>query len=88
MPCFLRSEGPFAIYDHSLRYVKTTPDRPVGVTVTDKTTAQALQRHEQELADLKAKRESERDTFYNGINEERRLMYEAHMNQKKNMKAN
>ena len=45
--------------------------------MTDKTTMQALKRHEQELADLKAKRENEKATFYHGINEERRLMNEA-----------
>jgi len=40
------------------------------------------------LADLKAKRENEKATFYHGINEERRLMIEAANNQKNNMKAN
>ncbi len=88
VPAFLRSEGPFAIYDHSLRYVKATPEKPAPATVTDKTTLQALKRHEQDLAALKAKRESEKATFYHGISEERRLMAEAAANHKNNLRAN
>ena len=70
MPVFLRSEGPFSIYDHSLRYLKQQPDKPHIQTVTDQTTMQALKRHEQDLQALKCKRESEKSSFYNGIENE------------------
>ena len=88
VPVFLRSEGPFSIYDHSLRYLKQQPEKVHGETVTDQTTMQALKRHEQDLQALKAKREHEKNTFYNNIAEEHRLMTEAMNNHKSNMRAN
>lgn len=88
VPAFLRSEGPFSIYDHSLRYLKQQPEKTHNQTVTDQTTMQALKRHEQDLQNLKNKREGEKDTFYNNIREEHRLMVEAINNHASNNKAN
>lgn len=88
VPVFLRSEGPFSIYDHSLRYLKQQPEKTHNQTVTDQTTMQALKRHEAELQALKDKRESEKNNFYNNIANEQRIMYEAMQNHKQNMRAN
>jgi hypothetical protein len=59
MPAFLKSEGPFAIYDHSLRHVdeNVSDAKP---TVTDKTALAALHRYENELVRLKQLREAEK----------------------------
>lgn len=58
MPAFLRSEGPFSMYDHSLRYDgSTNAGEP---SVTDKATVAALRRYENDLANLKNLREKEK----------------------------
>ena len=59
MPVFLRSEGPFAMYDHSLRHIdyKTSDVSPTAV---DKATLAALHRYENELVRLKDLREAEK----------------------------
>jgi len=89
VPVFLKSQGPFAIYDHSLRYHGVPSETNSGhKTVTDKTTLKALQRHEQEIEALRQKREGEKDVFYQNINNERRQMLEASLDHKRNMKAN
>jgi len=44
MPAFLRSEGPFSVYDHSLRYVHREPE-----TCTDKATMAAVKRYENDI---------------------------------------
>jgi len=89
VPVFLRSQGPFAIYDHSLRYHGVPSESNKGnKTVTDHTTLQALQRHEHEIESLRLKREGEKDVFYKNINNERRQMLEASLEHKRNMKAN
>lgn len=89
VPVFLRSQGPFAIYDHSLRYQGVPSETNSGQkTVTDQTTMKALQRHEREIEALRLKREGEKDVFYQNISNERRLMFEASLDQKRNIKAN
>lgn len=66
MPAFMRSEGPFALYDHSLRTMK--PDFPESEpTVTDQAALKALQRYEGELQRLKQLREAEKAIFINSI---------------------
>ena len=52
MPVFLRSEGPFALYDHSLRHIDVNTS-DVQPTVVDQATLAALQRYENELIRLK-----------------------------------
>jgi hypothetical protein len=56
---FLKSDGPFANYDHSLRYgnIQASED----MTVTDKSALAALQRYEHDLLKLKDKRVSEKN---------------------------
>jgi hypothetical protein len=51
MPVFLRSDGPFSYYDHSLRYGHTQDEKQM--TVTDKAALAALQRYEKDLMRLK-----------------------------------
>lgn len=87
VPVFLKSEGPFAIYDHSLRYHKGHQESP-GKTVTDMATSAALNRHEMDLQKLKEHRLNEQTTFYAGINDERRQMVKAAVQQRHNMKQN
>jgi hypothetical protein len=60
---FLRSEGPFAIYDHSLRHAESD-NHP---TVTDKVALAALHRYENELLRLKQLKETEKAQFINNI---------------------
>lgn len=50
MPAFLRSEGPFSIYDHSLRYDKNLA--PQDNTLTDKVTIEAIKRFENDISNL------------------------------------
>jgi len=45
MPAFMRSEGPYAIYDHSLRHVNAAVS-DLSPTVTDKAALAALHRYE------------------------------------------
>lgn len=53
MPAFLRSEGPFSVYDHSLRYSHNNPTTAQGdETITDKATLAAVKRHEDDLNSL------------------------------------
>jgi len=59
MPVFLRSEGPFALYDHSLRHIDSG-DSVVQPTVVDQATLAALHRYENELVRLKELREAEK----------------------------
>lgn len=59
MPVFLRSEGPFALYDHSLRHIDVTTS-DVQPTVVDQATLAALHRYENELIRLKELREAEK----------------------------
>jgi len=58
MPVFLRSEGPFALYDHSLRHIDANAT-DVQPTVVDQATL-ALHRYENELVRLKELREAEK----------------------------
>lgn len=52
MPTFLKSEGPFANYEHSLRHLDASvPEN--APTVTDHTALLALRRYENELIRLK-----------------------------------
>lgn len=70
MPVFLRSEGPFALYDHSLRHVDpNTAD--VQPTVVDQATLAALHRYENELVRLKELREAEKAQFVNSIEQQK-----------------
>lgn len=59
MPAFLRSEGPYAMYDHSLRHVDPTVSE-TKPTVTDQAALAALHRYEKELVNLKNLREAEK----------------------------
>ena len=66
MPTFLRSEGPFANYEHSLRHLDASvPEN--APTVTDHAALLALRRYENELIRLKQLREAEKAQFINGI---------------------
>ena len=56
MATFLKSDGPFAIYDHSLRHAETE----TNPTVTDKVALAALHRYENELLRLQQLREAEK----------------------------
>jgi hypothetical protein len=51
LPTFLKSEGPFAMYDHSLRYngAALKPNEP---SITDKATVAAIHRYENDLFEL------------------------------------
>jgi hypothetical protein len=64
MPVFMRSEGPYSIYDHSLKQ-GGPPDQP---THTDQVADLALRRYEHELQKLKDVREHEKKTFFETIN--------------------
>lgn len=70
MPVFLRSEGPFAMYDHSLRHIDTsaTDAQP---TVVDQAAMAALHRYENELIRLKQLREAEKAQFINSIEQQK-----------------
>lgn len=59
MPAFLKSDGPFAMYDHSLRHIGANQN-PSNMTVVDKASLAALHRYEEELVKLKELREKER----------------------------
>ena len=59
MPVFLRSEGTFALYDHSLRHIDANAT-DVQPTVVDQATLAALHRYENELVRLKELREAEK----------------------------
>lgn len=65
MPVFLRSDGPFSFYDHSLRYGHTNDEKQM--TVTDQAALAALQRYEQDLVKLKQQRDNEKSQFYNNL---------------------
>ena len=86
MPAFLRSDGPFSYYDHSLRYGHTQDDKQM--TVTDKAALAALQRYEKDLMKLKQQREGEKDTFYGNLNLGRAQAKETHEQNKANLKMN
>lgn len=66
MPVFLKSEGPFAMYDHSLRHMKPTQSAN-RMTVVDQASVAALQRYEKELVQLKELREKEKAQFIHNI---------------------
>ena len=66
MPVFLRSEGPFAMYDHSLRQAAPDAQDP-QMTVVDQAALAALHRYENELVRLKELREAEKAQFINNI---------------------
>ncbi len=70
IPSFLRSDGPFAIYDHSLRQAETEQ----VPTVTDKVALAALHRYENELLRLKQLREAEKAQFINNIQQEKAMI--------------
>lgn len=86
MPVFLRSDGPFSYYDHSLRYGHTNEERQM--TVTDKAALAALQRYEKDLLRLKQQRESEKNQFYNNIELGRAQAKEAKDQTTTNLKLN
>ncbi len=52
VPVFLKSQGPFAIYDHSLKATSQVQS-PDKFTVTDRAALEALKRYEGELKALK-----------------------------------
>ena len=62
MPVFLRSEGPFNVYDNGLKTVGGG-----DFTASDLVTIAHLDRHENEIARLQQLRESERKQFYAGL---------------------
>lgn len=64
MPAFMRAEGPFHIYEHSLRYNKNPSSEQ---TCSDMVTSQALKRYENQISDLQKLREKERDSFYESM---------------------
>jgi len=66
MPAFLRSEGPFSMYDHSLRYDKAAQNSN-GPTITDKATLAAIGRYENDIVKLKQLREEQKTQFYANI---------------------
>lgn len=66
MPAFLRSEGPFSMYDHSLRY-DGSHNNAQEPTTSDKATLAALRRYENDLANLKSLRDKEKSQFYANI---------------------
>lgn len=87
MPVFLRSEGPFAMYDHSLRHVD--PSAPHDApTVVDQAALAALHRYENELVRLKELRESEKANFINSIEQQKHQMREAYKERGINQKQN
>lgn len=63
LPAFMKSDGPYSMYDHSMRYdgANTKPNEP---SVTDKATIAALRRYENDLINLKQLREKEKKDFY------------------------
>jgi hypothetical protein len=62
MPVFLKSDGPFSMYDHSLRHIdlKNSANQ---LTFVDQASLAALHRYEQELVRLKELREKEKYQF-------------------------
>lgn len=86
MPVFLKSDGPFAYYDHSLRYGHTQDEKQM--TVTDKAALAALQRYENDLLRLRDKREGEKNQFYNNIELGKAQQQEAYLQTKQNLKLN
>ena len=86
MPVFLRSDGPFSYYDHSLRYGHTNDEK--AMTVTDKAALAALQRYEKDLMRLKQQRQNEKDTFYNNLELGRAQAKEARDQTNTNLKLN
>lgn len=86
MPAFLRSDGPFSYYDHSLRYGHTQDEK--AMTVTDKAALAALQRYEKDLLRLKQQREAEKNQFYNNIELGRQQAKEARDQTLHNLKMN
>lgn len=66
VPVFLKSQGPFAIYDHSLKWARQSQpsEKP---TATDRAALEAVKRYEEELKALKQQREQEKQHFYGGI---------------------
>ena len=63
VPVFLKSNGPFAIYDHSLKYGSTLKPKETTQnyrTVTDYASEAALRRHEQDLLQIKKLREEQK----------------------------
>ena len=63
MPTFLKSEGPFAFYDSSLRHQKGN-NQP---TVTDQASLKALHRYEDDLLRLKSLVVAEKEVYINEI---------------------
>ena len=59
MPAFLKSDGPYAMYDHSLRHIEPSAS-DAKPTVTDQAALTALHRYETELVNLKNLREAEK----------------------------
>ena len=61
VPKFLRSQGPFAVYDHAAHKGTRVYDTVCNVN------QQALQRYEQEISEIQKVRESEKKQFYSAI---------------------
>jgi hypothetical protein len=87
MPVFLRSEGPFAMYDHSLRQVgaETSDKEPTQV---DQANLAALHRYENELVRLKELREAEKAQFINNIEQQKHHMREQYNQRNQTLKHN
>ena len=87
MPVFLKSEGPFSMYDHSLRHIPLDQDGN-QMTVVDQASLQALRRYEQELIRLKELREKEKAHFVHNIELGKAQAREAYKERMINLKQN
>jgi hypothetical protein len=67
LPMFLKSQGPFAVYDHALHRGEEQANKFGNVT------EQALGRHHNEVDRLKNVREAERSQFYSNIDKMTRM---------------
>ena len=61
LPMFLKSQGPFAVYDHAMH--RGTDQDLIFATATE----QALNRHNDDVDRLRQQREFERGQFYSNI---------------------
>jgi hypothetical protein len=76
IPSFLKSEGPFAVYDHSLKSLKQNQTFDVK-TVVDHAQLAALRRYEKQIMELGRLREKEKAQFIANVDFDRMLNQEA-----------
>ena len=77
VPTFLKAEGPFIIYNHSLRNGQSKISAKPLLTSPEYAAQNALKRHEEELLNLKILRENQKRQFYcqiDGQNEFARIV--------------